>query len=164
MRHAVLSHALGRVRRIALAEEPDPTTTDGQLLTRFVRLRDEAAFGELVRRLGPRVLGVCRRVTGDSHLAEDAFQAAFLVLARRAADVRPAEAVRGWLYGVAVRVAREARAVSARRRAREVSVPTVPDSPTTAEEPIDPDALAVIEEEIGGAAGTPASRGRAVRA
>jgi RNA polymerase sigma factor (sigma-70 family) len=123
-------------------------STDGELLRRFVRTRDEPAFAALVRRLGPMVLGVCRRVSGDHHLAEDAFQAAFVVLARRAVEVRPAEAVRAWLYGVAVRTARGVRAVSARRLAREVSVPAVPDRAANAVEPPDAEALAALDLEI----------------
>jgi len=130
-----------------LARGADPPA-DGRLVTRFARTADADAFAELVRRLGPMVLGVCRRVTGDAHLADDAFQAAFLVLVRRAADVRPAEAVRGWLYGVAVRVAREARAVSARRRAREAPVPTLPDRAAEAPPPPDADALRALDEEV----------------
>ena len=126
----------------------DPEATDGRLLARFVRTKDEPAFAELVRRLGPMVLGVCRRVSGDAHLADDAFQAAFLVLARRAANVVPREAVRGWLYGVAVRTAREARTVSARRRARELPVPVIPDRPAPVRPTTDPDALAALDEEI----------------
>src|SRR5712675_666096 len=73
---------------------------DAQLLCRYVTDRDAEAFADLVRRHGPMVLAVCRRVSGDPHLADDAFQAAFVVLARRAAAVKPREAVRGWLYGV----------------------------------------------------------------
>ncbi len=124
--------------------------TDGELLRRFVRSGEEPAFAALVRRLGPMVLGVCRRVSGDSHLAEDAFQAAFVVLARRASEVRPAEAVRAWLYGVAVRTARGVRAVSARRLARETPVPAVPDRAGEQLDPPDADALAILDEEVAG--------------
>jgi RNA polymerase sigma factor (sigma-70 family) len=124
--------------------------TDGDLLRRFVRSGEEPAFAALVRRLGPMVLGVCRRVSRDSHLAEDAFQAAFVVLARRASEVRPAEAVRSWLYGVAVRTAKGVRAVSARRLAREMTVASVPDRAGESPESPDADALAVLDEEVAG--------------
>lgn len=127
---------------------PESEATDGRLLTRYAATGDEPAFAELVRRAGPMVLGVCRRVAGDDHLADDAFQAAFLVLARRAADIRPREAVRGWLYGVAVRVAQKARTMSARRRSRETPVPTVPDRAGRAIEPPDGDALRALDEEV----------------
>jgi RNA polymerase sigma factor (sigma-70 family) len=93
--------------------------TDGQLLARFVAARDEASFAALVRRHGPMVLGVCRRVLHDFHHAEDAFQATFLVLARKAASVVKRESVGCWLYGVAYRTALEAGSVLARRRAKE---------------------------------------------
>ncbi len=85
--------------------------SDEQLLDRFVARRDETgeeAFAELVQRHGPMVLGVCRRILGDAHEAEDAFQATFLVLARKASSVVRREKVANWLYGVAVRTAREA--------------------------------------------------------
>ncbi len=100
--------------------------SDGQLLTEFVHERDEAAFAALVKRHGPMVLGVCRRVVGDWHAAEDAFQAVFVVLARRAAAVRPREQVGNWLYGVAYRTACKARAALARRRSREKQVDPMP--------------------------------------
>ena len=101
---------------------------DEQLLERFLALRDEAAeeaFAELVRRHGPMVLGVCRRILRDTHEAEDAFQATFLVLARKAAAMVHREKIAGWLYCVAVRTAKEARLRAAQRRAREerVSMP-----------------------------------------
>jgi RNA polymerase sigma factor (sigma-70 family) len=93
--------------------------SDAQLLDRFVDRRDAAAFAALVARHGPMVLGVCRRVLRNAHDAEDAFQATFLVLVRRAASVVPRERVGNWLYGVAFRTALEARAAAARRRAKE---------------------------------------------
>jgi RNA polymerase sigma factor (sigma-70 family) len=141
-----LSAAVARVGRAALS--PDRDATDGGLLARYVRDRDGAAFAELVRRLGPMVLGVCRRVTADAHLAEDAFQAAFLVLARRAADVRPRESVRGWLYGVAARTAQKARVMSARRRAREVPVAALPDCSAPARGEPDSEILRALDEEV----------------
>ncbi len=96
--------------------------TDGQLLERFVAGRDESAeagFAALVERHGPMVLRVCRQILGDAHDAEDAFQATFLVLARRAGSVRKRESVASWLYGIAQRVARRSQADAARRREHE---------------------------------------------
>ena len=92
-----------------------------QLLERFAADRDEAAFEALVNQHGPMVLGTCRRMLSDPHDIDDAFQATFLVLARKAASIRDAERLGPWLHGVARRVATRSRALSARRNARERS-------------------------------------------
>jgi DNA-directed RNA polymerase specialized sigma24 family protein len=96
------------LRRAALLAA-DGGPTDGQLLECFVSRREEAAFQALVRRHGPMVLGVCRRVLGNDHDADDAFHATFLVLVRKEPSVRPRELVGHWLYGVAYRTALKAR-------------------------------------------------------
>src|SRR5579885_1930780 len=99
--------------------------TDGELLARFVATRDEMSFAALVRRHGPMVLSVCRRMLRHDQDAEDCFQATFLVLARKAATVKR-ESVGSWLYAVAYRTSLEARAVNARRRMREKQVLEMP--------------------------------------
>jgi RNA polymerase sigma factor (sigma-70 family) len=125
-----------------------PSETDLQLLARFVATGEEAAFAELVHRHGPFVLAVCHRMIGDHQHAEDAFQATFLVLARRAKDVKSREGVRPFLYGVAVRVAKEARTVSARRYARESPVAALPDQPAEPIDTPDADVLRVLDQEV----------------
>ncbi len=119
--------------------------TDGQLLRRFVQQRDEAAFAALVRRHGPLVLGACRRILRDG----DAFQLTFLVLARKAGCLRRPEALGPWLYGVASRTARKARAKEARRQhgecqARISPVVQDPDRPEWA------DVRAVLDTAVAG--------------
>ncbi|WP_165250683.1 RNA polymerase sigma factor [Paludisphaera soli] len=111
--------------------------SDGQLLDRFVARRDEAVFGAIVDRHGPMVWGVCRRILRDHHDAEDAFQATFLVLARRAGSVAPADRLGAWLHGVALQTALKARANRARRQAREASGRHAPEPSETPREPGD---------------------------
>jgi RNA polymerase sigma factor (sigma-70 family) len=138
------SNALAR--HLRAANSSDAGATDGQLLDRFAADRDGGAFAELVRRHGPMVLGVCRRITGNVHDAEDAFQATFLVLARKARELSNGTVLGAWLHGVAHRSARKARAVAARRRAKEVAAARF----EGVEEMAEPsDALAVIEQELG---------------
>src|SRR5262245_31100101 len=118
--------------------------TDGELLARFFRSRDEDALAALVRRHAPMVWGVCRRLL-NHHDAEDAFQATFLVLVRKAADV-PGQAVANWLYGVARQTAVRLRATAAKRGQRERQVVNMPE-PTVADIR-DADLQAVLEEEL----------------
>jgi RNA polymerase sigma factor (sigma-70 family) len=108
---------LDRLRRLAPAAAPDR-----DLLAAFAASGAGEPFAALVSRHGPMVLRLCRRLLGDGHLAEDAFQATFLVLARRAATVRRPESLSAWLYGVAGRIARKAARARDRRRALEAAV------------------------------------------
>jgi RNA polymerase sigma factor (sigma-70 family) len=97
----------------------DSDVTDGQLLARFVRQREEAAFTALFRRHGPMVWSVCHRVLADNHAAEDAFQATFLVFLRKASSIDRPELMANYLYGIAYRTAAKAKTLRARQRVRE---------------------------------------------
>jgi RNA polymerase sigma factor (sigma-70 family) len=101
------------------AATDDRELPDHSLVHRFVTTGDGRAFAELVRRYGPFVLGACERALGQTHDAEDAFQATFWLLARKAHTIRNRQALANWLHGVACRVARKARASASARRARE---------------------------------------------
>jgi RNA polymerase sigma factor (sigma-70 family) len=121
-----VTRALDHLRKIAVPPEQGGPT-DGELLQRYIDHRDDAAFAALVHRHGPMVGGVCLRVVRHEQDAEDAFQAAFLVLARKAASVVPREAVGAWLHGVAYNTAIKARAASAKLRLRERQVEVMPE-------------------------------------
>jgi RNA polymerase sigma factor (sigma-70 family) len=138
----------------AISQHPDrpmpregATLTDGQLLGRFLDRRDEAAFAALVSRHGPMVWGVCRRLLCNHQDAEDAFQATFLVLVRKAASIVPREMVANWLYGVAYQTALKARATTGRRRARERQVVQMPE-PEAAEPDLWSDLQPLLDQEL----------------
>jgi RNA polymerase sigma factor (sigma-70 family) len=114
------------LRRAVLQHEA-AALTDAQLLARFVEHHDEIAFAALMERHARMVYGVCRRVLHNFHDAEDAFQAAFLILARKASTVQPRERVGNWLYGVAWQTSRKARAIMARRTGRERQMDQMPE-------------------------------------
>jgi RNA polymerase sigma factor (sigma-70 family) len=133
------------LRRAALVQDGGGMT-DGQLLECFITRRDEAAFEALVRRHGPMVLGVCRRVLRDGHDAEDAFQATFLVLVRKAASIGQRERVGNWLYGAAYRAALEARA--ARRHVRERQVSAMPETEVVDEAATWSDLRPILDQEL----------------
>src|SRR5437660_3615308 len=108
-----MNEVIQHLRRTVLLRD-ESGLTDGQLLGCFVEHRDDVAFATLVRHHGPMVWGVCRRLL-DPHDAEDAFQATFLVLVRKAASVVPRERVANWLFGVAHKTALQARRTAGRR-------------------------------------------------
>jgi RNA polymerase sigma-70 factor (ECF subfamily) len=141
-----LRRVIPPLRRAALL--PDQAgMTDGELLGTFIHHRDAAAFEVLVRRHGPMVLGVCRRILGNPHDADDAFQATFLVLVRKAEAIRSRELLASWLYGVAQNTARKLKAVNARRRVRERPVTAIPEPETSSPEPGD-DLRPVLDREV----------------
>jgi RNA polymerase sigma factor (sigma-70 family) len=142
-----INEVVQQLRR-AVLQQDGAGVSDGQLLGCFIENRDEAAVAALVRRHGPMVWGVCRRVLLDPHDAEDAFQATFLVLVRKAAAVRPREQVGNWLYGVARQTALKARAMRTKRRARERQVAVMPE-PEVAQHDLQHDLQLVLDQELG---------------
>jgi RNA polymerase sigma factor (sigma-70 family) len=138
---------LGPVIRQLCRAEGRAAPSDGALLANFAGSQDEAAFAALVRRHGPMVQGVCRRVLRDVYAAQDAFQATFLLLARRAGTLADPERVGPWLYGVAYRTAARARAAAARRRVRERRAPAA-NAPGPVEELGRRDLCGVLDEEL----------------
>ena len=144
MAATVMGGFLDRVRAGGSADDP---RTDAQLLRLFADRREAGAFAVLVRRYGALVWAVCRRGAGDPDAAEDAFQATFLVLARKAGAVRPRHSLGGWLHRTAAHVALKARAMNDRRSRHESGAgpePAAPEPP----EPTDPAALRALDEEV----------------
>jgi RNA polymerase sigma factor (sigma-70 family) len=141
-----LSHFLRHLRVLSEAQAARDLT-DGELLERFRVGREETAFAILLQRHGPMVLGVCRRLLADTHAAEDAFQATFLVLVRKAASIRKQDSVASWLHGVARRVALKARLRSARDSALERQVLAMP-RPEPSDELTWQELRTVLDEEL----------------
>jgi RNA polymerase sigma factor (sigma-70 family) len=139
-----LAPVLQYLRRVSGAAEDDD---DRALLERFARQRDGDAFALLVRRHGPMVLAVCRRVLHNSHDADDAFQAVFLLLLRKAGSLRRPEQLGPWLHGVAQRVALKARALGLRRRARQEPL-LDPPAPPAADELVWRDLRPVLDDAV----------------
>jgi RNA polymerase sigma factor (sigma-70 family) len=133
--------------RTAAAVHTNRELPDRDLLDRFVSACDEGAFTVLIERHGPMVLGVCRRALPNFHDAEDACQATFLVLARKAASVRKKTSLSNWLHGVACRAAANLKRDHARRRTRERGVdPPAPKDP--AAEVSWREVQAILDEEL----------------
>jgi RNA polymerase sigma factor (sigma-70 family) len=147
MQPSPLRGVLGTLRRLAGPGGANDLS-DADLLERFRARHEEAAFTLLVERHGPMVLGVCRRVLGNVHDAEEAFQATFLVFVRRASAIRKQASLASWLYGVAYRVAAKARARAAARRARERQAVTARPASGPPDALADLELRAALDEEV----------------
>ena len=146
MKTRTLDQARGLLR--STAAPADDRRLDAELIDRFVAADDDGAFARLVERHGPLVLGVCRRVLRHHHDAEDAFQATFLVLARKARHIRRRAALTAWLYRVAYHLSVKLRGSAGRRRQSERQPPPVAQPP--AEDPVAwGDLRLALDEELG---------------
>lgn len=141
------THSLLGYVRSWLASARTHSGSDGELLRRFVKRRDETAFAELLDRHGAMILGLCHRLIGDSHIAEDVFQATFLVLARKGRSIRRPDSLGAWLYGVAYRLALKARTKQKRQEPQ-----AIPDRAAPGPDPLDDisarELLATIDAEL----------------
>ncbi len=140
-RRTVLIHLTRFLGEQRLAELPD-----ADLLERFVAHHDDASFAVLVRRHGPRVLGLCRSLLGQEQDADDAFQAAFLVLARQAGSLRNRASLGAWLHGVAYRISSKAQTAASRRRRHEQQAGLARLNHSA--ENCQPESFAVLDEEL----------------
>src|SRR5437879_3483863 len=144
MAHGPLADVLLYLRRFASRDAA--TESDRALLERFIGQHDPAAFETLLARHGPMVWGVCRALLYDLHTAEDAFQATFLILVRKAGSIGRRDLLANWLYGVAQRVARRARASAARRHEKETTAVQL--AAAGGDDAASRDLLRVIHEEL----------------
>jgi RNA polymerase sigma factor (sigma-70 family) len=138
------SQVVAKLHRVICAHDVNGQP-DGQVLSQFLTRRDEAAFAVLVRRHGPMVLSVCRRILGNAADADDAFQATFLVLLRNAASLTSRAVLGDWLHGVARRTALHARRTAARRRTKEQAMVR----PEARQSAARDDWLPLLDEELG---------------
>jgi RNA polymerase sigma factor (sigma-70 family) len=134
--------------RKSMCLQDEAGLTDAQLLERFIEHRDEAAFAALVRRHGSMVMGVCLRVVRNHQDAEDAFQATFLVLVRKAASISSRGLLANWLYGVAYNTALKAKASNVKRQAKEMQVTKMPDPATAGQQLWNDDLQALLDQEL----------------
>jgi RNA polymerase sigma-70 factor (ECF subfamily) len=146
MRQHAINSVLTHLRSAALQAE-EAAWTDDQIVARCLAGRDDAAFAALVRRHGPMVFAVCRRVLSSHQDAEDAFQATFLVFLRKMSSIRPLSQVGNWLYGVAYRAALKVKTAAARRGHRERQVRTLPE-PATIARGLWLDLLPLLDQEL----------------
>ncbi len=136
---------LAGLRQMALCE--DDSLPDGTLLEAYVHSKDKPALTVLVQRHSTMVWGVCRRILGAGQDAEDAFQATFVVLVRKAASIREREKVSNWLYGVAQQTAVRMRALRARHSGREKQVAAMPEC-AESERHLSTDLTAILDQEV----------------
>jgi len=148
MAAAHMDSVIRHLRRTVLRQD-DAGRSDAELLASFISQTDDTAFAALARRHGPMVFGVCRRVIGNHHDAEDAFQATFLILARKASTVRPRERVANWLHGVALRTALRAKSMTAKRQSRERHVTEMPEPEALQQDQLH-DLKYLLDQELNG--------------
>jgi RNA polymerase sigma factor (sigma-70 family) len=134
--------------RTTLRSPDDEALQDAQLLHRFIANADESAFATIVRRHGGMVMRVCRRLLREPHDAEDAFQATFLILVRKAASIARQELLGNWLYGVAYNTALKARAITMRCRTREKQLDIIPDRAAAERAPQPEELFALLDLEL----------------
>jgi RNA polymerase sigma factor (sigma-70 family) len=143
---STLGEVLGVIHRLYAAQAASHLT-DRELVERYVASHDEPAFAALVKRHGPMVLGVARRVLGRGHDVEDVFQATFLVLVRRIASIKRRQSVASWLHGVAQRIALRARTQEIARRRRERRAGSMRSNPSGNELCLE-ELCSVLDEEL----------------